>query len=63
MGTTKARELMRGRCFLYLVNYARMKPEIALKALPTLLSVCFVRPSHQTPVADLTNRTWRIQIR
>ncbi|RMY06943.1 hypothetical protein D0867_09518 [Hortaea werneckii] len=25
-------------CFLYLVNYARMKPEIALKALPILLS-------------------------
>ncbi|KAK3704683.1 hypothetical protein LTR37_013657 [Vermiconidia calcicola] len=24
-------------CFLYLVNYARMKPEIALKALPILL--------------------------
>ncbi|QIX00211.1 hypothetical protein AMS68_005728 [Peltaster fructicola] len=24
-------------CYLYLVNYARMKPEIALKALPTLL--------------------------
>lgn len=27
------------RCFLYLVNYARMKPEIALKALPALLEV------------------------
>lgn len=25
------------RCYLYLVNYARMKPELALKALPTLL--------------------------
>jgi AP-2 complex subunit beta-1 len=25
-------------CFLYLVNYARMKPEIALKALPILLN-------------------------
>lgn len=24
-------------CFLYLVNYARMKPEIALRALPTLV--------------------------
>jgi AP-2 complex subunit beta-1 len=24
------------RCFLFLVNYARMKPEVALKALPTL---------------------------
>jgi len=28
------------RCFLFLVNYARMKPEVALKALPTLEEVC-----------------------
>lgn len=28
-----------GRCFLYLVNYARMKPEVALRALPILLRV------------------------
>ena len=27
------------RCFLYLVNYAKMKPEVALKALPILLEV------------------------
>ena len=27
------------RCFLYLVNYARMKPDVALKALPILLEV------------------------
>lgn len=27
------------RCYLYLVNYARAKPEIALKALPLLLEV------------------------
>jgi len=27
------------RCFLFLVNYARMKPEVALKALPTLQEV------------------------
>src|ERR1700709_1394455 len=27
------------RCFLFLVNYARMKPEVALKALPTLEEV------------------------
>jgi AP-2 complex subunit beta-1 len=27
------------RCFLYLVNYARVKPEIALKALPILVDV------------------------
>lgn len=26
----------RTRCYLYLVNYARMKPDLALKALPTL---------------------------
>ncbi|KAI5283673.1 hypothetical protein KEM52_003281 [Ascosphaera acerosa] len=26
-------------CFLYLVNYARAKPEIALKALPVLIDV------------------------
>lgn len=24
------------RCFLYLVNYARMRPEIAVKAIPLL---------------------------
>jgi hypothetical protein len=28
------------RCFLFLVNYARIKPEIAVKALPTLVDVC-----------------------
>lgn len=27
------------RCFLYLVNYARSKPEIALKALPIIVAV------------------------
>ncbi|CEL01210.1 Putative Vesicle coat complex AP-1/AP-2/AP-4 [Aspergillus calidoustus] len=26
-------------CFLFLVNYSRMKPEIALKALPILVNV------------------------
>jgi AP-2 complex subunit beta-1 len=31
------------RCFLYLVNYAKMKPDVALKALPILLDVCFSR--------------------
>jgi hypothetical protein len=25
---------------LFLVNYARMKPDVALKALPTLEEVC-----------------------
>lgn len=28
------------RCFLYLVNYARMRPEIAVKAIPVLEQVC-----------------------
>ncbi len=27
------------RCFLYLVNYARVKPDIAVKALPILINV------------------------
>ena len=27
------------RCFLFLVNYARMKPEVAMKALPVLVLV------------------------
>lgn len=27
------------RCFLFLVNYSRMKPEVALKALPILVDV------------------------
>jgi hypothetical protein len=29
------------RCFLFLVNYSRMKPEIALKALPILVDVWY----------------------
>jgi hypothetical protein len=27
------------RCFLFLVNYSRMKPEVAMKALPILVDV------------------------
>lgn len=27
------------RCYLYLVNYARAKPELALQALPIIISV------------------------
>jgi hypothetical protein len=27
------------RCFLYLVNYARMRPDIAVKAIPILEQV------------------------
>ena len=29
------------RCFLFLVNYARMKPDVAMKALPVLVLVGF----------------------
>ena len=32
------------RCFLFLVNYARIKPEVALKALPVLVTVCMSQP-------------------
>ena len=38
----------KSRCFLFLVNYARTKPEIALKALPILLRVCHIRLRHAT---------------
>lgn len=27
------------RCFLFLVNYSRMKPDVAMKALPILVDV------------------------
>jgi hypothetical protein len=37
------RLMRKHRCFLYLVNYARTKPEIALRALPTLVQVCWFR--------------------
>lgn len=41
------------RCFLYLVNYAKMKPDAALKALPILLEVRFLAQSHPNlTVAD-----------
>ena len=36
------RLLIRVRCFLFLVNYARMKPDVALKALPTLEEACIL---------------------
>ena len=39
----RKRLLIENRCFLFLVNYARMKPEVALKALPTLEEVCILR--------------------
>lgn len=31
---------VRFRCFLFLVNYSRMKPDVAMKALPILVDVC-----------------------
>jgi hypothetical protein len=46
------------RCFLYLVNYARVKPEIALKALPILVDVC----AGQTPGSLLRVLTFLIRI-
>ena len=42
MGAVKALSIpadCRFRCFLFLVNYARMKPDVALKALPILIVV------------------------
>lgn len=33
----------RVRCFLFLVNYARMRPEIATKAIPVLEHVRTIR--------------------
>lgn len=29
------------RCFLYLVNYSKLKPDTAMRALPILVNVCF----------------------
>lgn len=38
------------RCFLYLTNYARMKPDMAVKALPVLLNVRFhIQPLDEAP--------------
>jgi hypothetical protein len=44
--------LIRDRCFLFLVNYARMKPDVALKALPTLQEVCTLESLHLEHMAD-----------
>lgn len=33
---------IRARCFLFLVNYARMKPDDAIKALSVLILVSFL---------------------
>ena len=34
------------RCFLFLVNYARMKPDMAQNSLPILISVLVQSPGH-----------------
>ena len=47
------------RCFLFLVNYARTKPEEALRCLPTLLSVGSTLSRLWQPWLTLSNRTWR----
>jgi AP-2 complex subunit beta-1 len=47
-------------CFLYLVHYARAKPDVALKALPVLVAVC-VETDAATFWANRP-RTWKIQI-
>ena len=49
------------RCFLFLVNYARIKPDVALKALPVLIQVR--QSGLRRWEVDLTlNRTWRTRI-
>lgn len=42
------------RCFLFLVNYSRIKPEVALKALPTLVDVW----SYASASSCRTRLTW-----
>jgi hypothetical protein len=38
---------------LFLVNYARMKPDVALKALPTLEEVCVLEKRFRMILADV----------
>ena len=45
--------LISARCFLFLVNYARMKPDVALKALPTLEEVCAFKEYSCLNMADV----------
>ena len=47
-------------CFLYLVNYARMRPDIAVKAIPVLEHVSREYPHGGRPLTNNT-RTWKIQ--
>lgn len=50
------------RCFLFLVNYARMKPDVALKALPVLEAVRV--PPYLSPAlpTDTLHRTCKTRI-
>jgi vesicle coat complex subunit len=52
-------------CFLYLVNYARTKPDIALRALPTLVQVRAVYHGQAGEFAKTGSlcRTWKTTTR
>jgi AP-2 complex subunit beta-1 len=53
--TRRDRMLTADRCFLYLVNYARIKPDVALKALPIIVQVrilCDCSPRHEAASFD-----------
>ena len=50
------------RCFLFLVNYARMKPDVAMKALPVLVLVSSAFQGADVVPLTLLSRTWRTQI-
>ena len=40
------------RCFLFLVNYARMKADVAMKALPVLVLVSFTLQDANVILSD-----------
>lgn len=55
----KVMKLIGNRCFLYLQNYARTKPDVALRALPVLQEVSMLN----LRITDSdNNRIWRTQI-
>lgn len=47
------------RCFLFLVNYARIKPDVALKALPILENVSSVVLKVAPSLTLTVRRTWK----
>ena len=52
------------RCFLFLVNYARMKPDVAMKALPVLVLVSSAFQDVTAVGSDKKiPRIWRTQTR